>query len=102
MGDRFVRASFLCQSNNEVGLYFGITGSYFKRLLKLIDRLIQATALSQAFPKPIMRQKIPRGHGEGVPPKRLTIAPVGSLDASAPGQCNNGYGSRRGQNSALK
>ena len=102
MGDRLVRASFPCQSNNEVGLYFGITGSDVERLLKLIDRFVQAAAVAQAFPKPIMRHKVPRGHGEGVPPERLTVAPVGSLDVSAPGQCNNGDGSRHCQNSALK
>src|SRR6266446_9489815 len=102
MGDRLVRASFPCQSKNEVGLYFGITGSYVERPLKLIDRFIQAAAVSQALPKPIMRHKIPRGHGEGVPPERLTIAPVGSLDVSAPCQCNNGHRSRYCQNSALK
>src|SRR5215467_3556477 len=102
MGDRLVRASFLDQSKNEVGLYFGITGGYVDRSLKLIDRFVQAAAVSQALPKPIMRQKIPRGHGEGVSPERLTIAPVGGLDVSAPCQCNNGDGSRRGHNSALK
>src|SRR5205809_7939813 len=102
MGDRFVRASLLGQSKHEVGLYFAITGSYVQRQLKLIDCFVQMAAVSQAFSKPIMRHKIPGGYGEGVPPKRLTIAPVGSLDVSAPGQCNNGDGSRRGQNSALK
>src|SRR6266700_7178259 len=102
MGDRLVRASFLGQSENEVGLYLAITGSYVERLLKVIDRFIQAAAVSQAFPKPIMRHKIPRGHGESVPPERLTVAPVGSLDVSAPGQCDNGDGSRHCQNSALK
>src|SRR5580765_9033525 len=102
MCDHLVRASFPCQSKNEVGLYFGITGSYVERLLKLIDRFIQATAVSQAFPKPIMRQKIPRSHGESVPPERLTVAPVGSLDVNAPGQCDNGDGSRHCHNSALK
>src|SRR6266404_9078676 len=102
MGDRLVRESFLHQSNNEVGLYFGKTGSYVERLLKLIDRFVQAAAVSQLLPKPIMRHKIPRGHGEGVPPERLTIAPVGSLDVSAPGQCDNGEGSCHCHNSALK
>src|SRR5437868_5833206 len=102
MGDRLVGASFLCQGKNEVGLYFGIAGSYVERLLKLIDRFVQAAAVSQVIAKPIMRHKISRGHGQGVPPERLTIAPVGSLDVSAPGQCHNGDGSRRRQNSALK
>ena len=102
MGDCLVRAAFPCQSKNEVGLYVGITGSYAERLLKLIDRFVQAAAFSQVVPKAIMRHKIPRGHGEGTPPERLTIAPVGSLDVSAPGQRDNGDGSRRGQNFALK
>src|SRR5438876_12190227 len=102
MGDRLVRTSFLGQSKNEVGLYFGIAGSDVERLLKLVDRFVQAAALSQLFPKPIMRHKIPRGHGEGVPPERLTVAPVRSLDVSAPSQCDNGDGSRHCQNPALK
>src|SRR5438552_11865906 len=102
MGDRFVRASLLDQSKHEVGLYFAITGSNVERHLKLIDRLVQMTAVTEAFPKSVMRHKIARSHGEGVPPERLTIAPVGSLDVSAPCQCNHGDGSRRGQNSALK
>src|SRR5437763_16452065 len=102
MGDHLARASFPCQSKNEVGLYFGIAGSYVERILEMIDRCVQAAAFSQLLSKPIMRHKIPRGHGEGVPPERLTVAPVGSLDMSAPGQCKNGDGSRHCQNSALK
>src|SRR5438309_1562935 len=102
MGHRLVRASFLCKSKSEVDLYFGIAGSYVERSLEMIDRLVQAAMVSQVVPKPIMRHKIPRGHGEGAPPERLTVAPVGSLDMSAPGQCNKGDGSRYCQDSALK
>src|SRR5213594_2342889 len=101
MGDRLVRASFPQQSSTEVALYFRKTGSKFERLLKLVDGFVQAATVSQAFPKPVVCHMISGGHGESVPPERLTVAPVGSLDMSAPGQRYNGDRSRRCQNSAL-
>src|SRR5207253_28622 len=98
MGDHLVRASFFSQSKNEVGLYVGITGSYVERLLKLLDRFVQVAVVSQVIPEPVMGHKIPRGHGKGMAPERLAVAPVGSLDVSAPSQKNNGKASRQGQN----
>src|ERR1051325_445278 len=101
MGDRLVCASFPCQSKNEVSLYVGITRSYVERMLKLIDRFVQAAVFSHVIPKPIMCHKISRGHSKGVSPERLTVAPVGSLDASAPSQCNDGDARHRSKNSKL-
>src|SRR5437667_5495514 len=102
MSDRVVRASFLCQSKNEVHLYFGKTGIDVEGDLELIDSFVQAAVVNKEMPKPLVRYKISRGHGKGVPPKRLTVAPVGSLNMRARSQCDSGDACRHSKNSALK
>src|SRR4029453_7517564 len=102
MGDRLVRAPFFGQRYAQVLLCFGKVRIDIHGYLELLDCFVQTAVAEQKMPESVMRDKIPRGHGEGVLPERLTVAPVRSLDAGGPSQSDNGDASRHCQNSTLE
>src|SRR5436309_8399154 len=101
MRDQFIHASFLGQSNHQVRLCPGKIRGDAEGDLELIDRFVQAAVVKQEMPEAIVRGKISRGHGEGLSPKRLTVAPMGSLDVCSPRQCDDRHATRRYKNSTL-
>src|SRR5206468_12445807 len=102
MGDRFINASFFGQSNTQVRPCHWIFGGDVEGNLELIDRFVQAAMVKQELPQSVVRDKVLRGHGDGVAPQRLAVAPVGSLDMSAPCQDNDRDAGRHPKNSSLK
>ena len=101
LGDRFINASFLGQSNPQIGPRHWVFGGDVESNLELIDRFVQAAMVKQELPQSVVRDKVLRGHGDGVPPQRLAVAPVGRLHMGAPCQGDDRGGGGHRKNSSL-